>query len=1333
MSHTWNSDRAKAHIEKKMDDVETVNIKKYGRDMSLESIPTNTAYRVDGVHMYADILNLKAMLNETAVEGTDCHKRTLRFLDQHYRAVSRIFKRVDARRVPRPVAADAPRLSLRGARQHNLRSVDLSLPLRRLVGITGVSGSGKSTLIQDVLYPALAKHFGQAAEPPGAFDSLAGVEALKGVVMVDQSPIGKSARSNPVSYVGAWDAIRKLFANLDEAKERGYTPGTFSFNSGTGRCPTCTGSGFEHVEMQFLSDVYLRCPDCDGKRYRPDILALQWRGRSVADVLEMTVSEAIAFFADQKAVLAALAPLADVGLEYLRLGQPVPTLSGGEAQRLKLAGYLAEAAQLAGKKAKKGATGDEPGLLFLFDEPTTGLHFEDVATLLSAFEKLLDAGHSLVVIEHNLDVIAAADWLVDLGPEGGSGGGMIVAEGTPAQLIATPASHTGRALADYAAQLAALQAAPVVAEPPVRYRAVPDPAITIRHARHHNLQNVSLSIPRDRFTVITGLSGSGKSTLAFDIVFGEGQRRYLESLNAYARQFAQPSARPDVDAIFGIPPTVAIEQRVSRGGRKSTVGTLTEIQPFLRLLYVKLGTQYCPDCDVPVTPQSFEAIVAQIMREAAGQSVELLAPLVVNRKGLYTDLAKWARGKGFEQLRVDGDYLPTKKWPRLDRYKEHNIELPVGTLVVGPATEAALRELVQAALEHGKGVLKVNRLDAPGTPLLTLSTLRACPDCGTSFPEPDPRLFSYNAKHGWCPDCYGTGLKIAGRVDNPDDLDLGELDTETDEACPSCHGARLNPVARAVRFRDLGLHELASLAVGKVSGFFAGLQLARREAEIGRDLVAEIRGRLDFLQQVGLGYLALDRAAPTLSGGEAQRIRLAAQLGSNLTGVCYILDEPTIGLHPRDNQLLLDTLEALRGRGNTLLVVEHDEDTIRRADHVIDLGPGAGVRGGRVVAEGRLADLMAAPESATGRCLLAPLQHPLAPRRPVAEDHPALVVEGATLHNLKNVSARVPLGRLTVVTGVSGSGKSTFARDVLHASLAAEAPVGCTRLAGRELIGRLLEVDQTPIGKTPRSCPATYIGFWDAIRKLFADTNEAKIRGWTASRFSFNTGAGRCPVCEGQGQITVEMNFLPDVKLPCEACGGARFNPETLAVRWKGKSVAEVLNMAVEDAVEFFSAHPSIAHPLKLLQDVGLGYLTLGQPSPTLSGGEAQRIKLVSELAKVRGRAGESPSGPGRPLPPEKHTLYVLDEPTVGLHMADVEKLIHVLHRLAAAGHTVLVIEHDLDLMAEADWIIDLGPEGGDGGGEIVAEGPPEAVVQVARSHTGRILGEFLAARRAGG
>ncbi|WP_075149508.1 excinuclease ABC subunit UvrA [Thauera chlorobenzoica] len=1313
-------------------------------------------------------------------------------------------KRIDVDRPPRPVDADTPRLKLVGARQHNLRDLSVGFPLRRLTCLTGVSGSGKSTLIQDVLHPALARHFGEAAggAEAGAFDRLAGVDKLRGVVMVDQSPIGKSSRSNPVSYVGAWDPIRALFAALPEAQQRGYTPGTFSFNAGHGRCPTCTGSGFEHVEMQFLSDVWLRCPDCDGKRYRPEVLELQWNGLSVADVLALTVHEALDVFGAHPKVLAALAPLADVGLDYLRLGQPVPTLSGGEAQRLKLAGHLAEAAQrkpvrkasAVDKSGGKAGGKPEPGLLFLFDEPTTGLHFEDVATLLGAFDKLLQAGHSLIVIEHNLDVIAAADWIIDLGPEGGEEGGAIVVEGPPETVRAHAASHTGAALRDYAEALRKIGARPTgratgargdppgrpyghafvtgpensglspislgtetgVAEPRAQYRPIAAPAIEIRHAREHNLKNVSLQIPRDRFTVITGLSGSGKSTLAFDIVFGEGQRRYLESLNAYARQFVQPASRPDVDGLFGIPPTVAIEQRTSRGGRKSTVATLTEIHPFLRLMYVKLGTQFCPDCDVAVTPQSFEAIVAQLQRELRGASVEVLAPLVVNRKGLYTDLAKWARAKGHAQLRVDGDYLPTARWPRLDRYKEHNIELPAGRVVVQPEHEATLRELVHQALEIGKGVIKVLETGKPGAAPITFSTLRACPSCGTGFPEPDPRLFSYNAKHGWCPKCYGTGLKTAARIDDPDALDLGDAEEVivSDEPCPACAGARLNPVARAVRFRELGLHQLAAWPVDKAAGFFADLALNARETDIARDLVSEIRGRLAFLQHVGLGYLALDRAAPTLSGGEAQRIRLAAQLGSNLRGVCYILDEPTIGLHPRDNRLLLDTLEALRDRGNTLLVVEHDEDTIRRADHVIDLGPGAGVRGGRVVAEGTIDDLLNAPESATGECFRHPLQHPLRPRRAVADEHAAIRIEGANLHNLRDLSVRIPLARLTVVTGVSGSGKSSLARDVIHTNLRArlgdpeatrarrrgqaqpnevdQALVGCKAIRGWQQLGRVLEVDQTPIGKTPRSCPATYVGFWDAVRKLFADTFDARTRGWNASRFSFNTGAGRCPVCDGAGQTTVEMSFLPDVKTPCEGCGGARFNAETLSVRWKDRTVAEVLAMAVDEAVGFFSAHPAIAHPLQLLQDVGLGYLSLGQPSPTLSGGEAQRIKLVTELAKVRRRPGDAEDTGGVPLPADKHSLYVLDEPTVGLHMADVDKLIRVLHRLTDAGHSVLVIEHDLDVIAEADWLIDLGPEGGDGGGRVVAEGPPEVAMATPASHTGRHLREFLVQRRPG-
>ncbi|WP_313067605.1 excinuclease ABC subunit UvrA [Achromobacter animicus] len=1286
--------------------------------------------------------------------------------------------RVEAPR-PMPVAANTPRLLLEGVNAHNLKNVSVELPLGRLVCVTGVSGSGKSTLVQDVLYPALLKQKGKPSEAPGAFDRLLGAEQIADVVMVDQTPIGKTARSNPASYVGAFDAIRKLFAQAPLARERAYTAGTFSFNGGDGRCPTCGGTGFEHVEMQFLSDVYLRCPDCDGKRFRPEVLEVRvehlGKSASIDEVLEMTVSEALDFFKGLRDVQTGLAPLADVGLEYVRLGQPVPTLSGGEAQRLKLAGHLAEAARSGistAKVAKKGS-------LFLFDEPTTGLHFDDVARLMRAFRKLLAAGHTLLVIEHNLDVIRAADWLIDLGPEGGDAGGLVLGTGTPQELMDNPKSHTGAALRDYEvsilpidtvaggkadvivssdadaqeAEQAGLTAR--IAEPQAEYGAgVGTPlqslvrerrqgsmAIEIRNAREHNLKNISVEIPHDKFTVITGVSGSGKSTLAFDILFNEGQRRYLESLNAYARAIVQPAGKPDVDAIFGIPPTVAIEQRTSRGGRKSTVATMTEIHHFLRLLYVKLGTQYCPDCNVAVEPQNTDQIVARLLREHKGEHIGLLAPLVTARKGYYTDLAKWAGSKGHSHLRVDGEFIPVAPWPRLDRYKEHTIELPVADVVVDPANEADLRAAVKSALENGQGVMSVvwpvNKLhEALNSELQQqhFSVKRACPSCGTSFPEPDPRLFSYNSKHGWCTGCYGTGLQLQGFDEEQTGEETAWNAWYEGEAktCTQCDGQRLNRVARAVRWRDKSIAELASLPVSDAHTFFTGLVARGREGEIARDILAEIRGRLNFMQEVGLNYLALDRAAPTLSGGEAQRIRLAAQLGSNLQGVCYVLDEPTIGLHPRDNRILLDALARLEGNGNTLVVVEHDDDTIRRASHVIDIGPGAGIRGGRVVAQGTVQDVIDAPESVTGRYLKTPLAHPLQGRRPVEADTPMIEIRGARLHNLRSVDARIPVGRLSVVTGVSGSGKSTLAREVLLDNLTqavsqGKAPgwAGCESIKGWEAIDRVLEVDQTPIGKTPRSCPATYVGFWDDVRKQFADTREARMRGWTAARFSFNTGDGRCPICEGQGMRTIEMNFLPDVKVPCDACNGARFNNDTLSVQMRGKNAGELLSMEVDDAIGYFAAHPKIHRPLQLMQDVGLGYLTLGQPSPTLSGGEAQRIKLVTELSKARLTDGLIKTGRASRIP---HTLYVLDEPTVGLSMADVEKLIHVLHRLVEAGNTVVVIEHNLDVIAEADWLLDLGPEGGTGGGQLVGEGSPEHVMTLAdHSHTGRVLTEFLA------
>ena len=1264
--------------------------------------------------------------------------------------------RADAGVKPRVVKPSAPKLVLEGAREHNLKQVGVEIPLGHLVCVTGVSGSGKSTLIQDVLYPALLKRKGKPTETPGAHARLLGDDWLAEVTMVDQTPIGKSSRSNPASYVGAFDAIRNLYAAAPESKERGYTAGTFSFNAGNGRCPTCSGSGFEHVEMQFLSDVYLRCPDCDGTRYRAEVREVKLAGKSIADALDMTVSEAVAFFAAHPEVKRVLQPLADVGLEYLRLGQPVPTLSGGEAQRLKLAGHLVESGTPPKGLMKKGK-------LFLFDEPTTGLHFDDTAKLLRAFRQLIDAGHSLIVIEHNLDVIRASDWIIDLGPEGGEAGGEIVCTGTPGDVMACAASHTGTALRQYEASFAQHRPLPLAAEPRPAYRAVTrgDDAIRIHNAREHNLKNIDISLPRDKFTVITGVSGSGKSTLAFDIVFGEGQRRYLESLNAYARQFVQPASKPDVDAIWGIPPTVAIEQRTSRGGRKSTVATLTEIYHFLRLLYVKLGVQHCPNDGTPIAPQSPDAIAARILRDWRGKRIGLLAPLVVNRKGLYTDLAKWAKGKGYTHLRVDGKFLPTKGWPRLDRFKEHSIDLPVADLTITSENEGELRSALAQALQYGKGVAKViGPLDALAAAFAAakengstaeaelhetvFSTKRACPTCGTSYPELDPRLFSFNSKHGWCEDCYGTGLKIEGfdAEQSGEEIWWNDWFEGEAETCPSCHGERLNPVARNVRYRERSISQLTALSVGDTAHIFDRLSLDGREAEIARDLVAELRSRLSFLGEVGLGYLSLDRAAPTLSGGEAQRIRLAAQLGSNLRGVCYILDEPTIGLHPRDNRILLDTLEKLEAKGNTLLVVEHDEDTIRRAHHVVDLGPGAGSQGGRVVAAGTADELMASEASITGRFLREPLRHPVQPRRKVGKATPSVDVIDADLHNLKCVTASVPLGRLTVITGVSGSGKSTLARDVIHDNLwrlvgaerkHKDVPLaGCAEIHGWEAIGRVLEVDQTPIGKTPRSCPATYVGFWDAIRKLYAEAEEARIRGFNASRFSFNTAGGRCEACEGQGIRKIEMSFLPDVKVHCDECRGQRFNTETLAVHWKGRSIGEVLMMSVDEAVEFFAAHRSIHHALRLLQDVGLGYLTLGQQSPTLSGGEAQRIKLVTELSKVRAEGADAANRPGRGGA-KQHTFYVLDEPTVGLHMADVEKLIRVLHRLVDAGNSVLLIEHNLDVIAEADWIIDMGPEGGDAGGNIVLQGTPEDfAAQPAESHTAKVMAEFLAARGMG-
>ncbi len=1212
------------------------------------------------------------------------------------------------RRLPQP----DKRLRVIGAAEHNLQGIDVNIPLGLFVAVTGVSGSGKSTLVHDILYQWAQKWRGVTGVKPGRCVSVDGLGWVSDVVLVDQSAVPRTPTSNPATYVKAFGPIRERFGATEAAQRMGLRPSAFSFNSPLGRCEMCDGAGAEKVEMQFLSDVYIPCPQCGGRRFRDEILRVRYRGNSIADVLDMTVTEALSFFEGDRRIATALASLEQVGLGYIRLGQPASTLSGGELQRLKLAAHLPREfrghnTHFRGRshsRSPEQAAENEycvPGILLLFDEPTTGLHADDVRVLVGVLQRLTDAGHSVVVIEHNLDVIKCADHVIDLGPEGGDEGGRIVCEGPPEAIAECADSHTGK-------HLRAALRLPGGKRTCIRRRRATarrtrDGAIRITSARQHNLKSIDVSIPRGQLVAVTGVSGSGKSTLAFDILFAEGQRRYLDSVSAYARQYISQLPRPDVDLVSGIPPAVAVEQRISRGGRKSTVATMTEIYHFLRLLFARLGTQYCPDCGVRIQPQSPTQILNRLLADHRGAETTFFAPLIQARKGYHTEAFEWAAKKGFELLRVDGRRRRASPIPRLDRYREHSIEAVVGRLRITRRARQQVRDLVLRALGVGDGVLIASSKQRGD---VIYSTERACPACGRSFPEPDPRMFSFNSPHGACAQCGGLGVP---RLD--DDADGAR------RTCPACDGLRLKPESLAFRVSGRTIAQFTALTVEGLEAALGKLRYPARKRDVARPLVAEIRSRLQFLQRLGLSYLTLDRSGDTLAGGEAQRIRLAAQLGSTLRGVCYVVDEPTIGLHPRDGRLLVNTLCKLRDQGNTVVVVEHDEYTIRSADHVIDLGPGAGVKGGRVVATGKPTELHRSARSVTGRCLKRPLRHPWREKRRDVGANGRLRIIGASEHNLKNITVDIPLATLTCVTGVSGSGKSSLVTDVLYKGLRsrlskAEVHAGRHRgMRGFEALDRTLQVDQSPIGRTPRSTVATYVKVMDELRRVFALTPEARVRGYGPSRFSFNVRYGRCSKCTGQGRLKIEMNFLPDVYVTCDECEGRRYNPDTLAVTFKGKSVADVLAMTVEEAAEFFDAIPRLQRRLQMLRDIGLGYLTLGQTSPTLSGGEAQRIKLVAELAKAGAQ----------------RTLYVLEEPTTGLHTADVADLIRVLHRLVERGDTVVVVEHNLDVIAEADYIIDLGPEGGAGGGRVVATGSPEEVAATKNgSHTARFLAQAL-------
>ena len=936
--------------------------------------------------------------------------------------------------------------------------------------------------------------------------------------------------------------------------------------------------------------------------------------------------------------------------------------------------------------------------------------------------------------------------------------------------------------------------------------------IVIKGAKEHNLKNIDIEIPRDKLVVITGLSGSGKSSLAFDTLYAEGQRRYVESLSAYARQFLGLMEKPNVESIDGLSPAISIDQKTTSKNPRSTVGTVTEIYDYIRLLYARIGVPYCPKCGKKIEKQTIDQIIDSILELEEGTRIQVLAPVVRGRKGEFVKQLQEFQKEGFVRARVDGEVIELSDDLQIDRKKKHNIELIVDRLVIKNDIRSRLTESVEIALKHANNIVIID--DATHKKEMLFSQNYACPDCGISFEELTPRMFSFNNPFGACQSCTGIGylMKMDEDLIIPDkdktlydgvkafgssvmkrgdtmakmyfesigrhygvDIKVPikklprefldkilygtgneEIDFEytssagtrrfrapfegviptlerrhnetksqgmrafyemymSNSPCPECHGARLKKESLSVKVGDKNINELTNMSINKIKDYLNSLELNNKDRMIADQIFKELNKRLQFLIDVGLEYLTLSRSAGTLSGGEAQRIRLATQIGSGLTGVLYILDEPSIGLHQRDNDKLLATLKHLRDLGNTVLVVEHDEDTMYAADQIIDIGPGAGVHGGNVMAQGTADEIKLVSDSITGQYLSGRKQI-IVPKKRRKSNGKSIEVKGATEHNLKNINVKFPLGQFICVTGVSGSGKSTLVNEILYKTIARdlngsnEKPGKCKEVKGLENIDKIINIDQSPIGRTPRSNPATYTGVFDIIREIFAGTNEAKMRGYEKGRFSFNVTGGRCEACNGDGIIKIEMHFLPDIYVPCEVCKGKRYNKETLEVKYKGKTIADVLDMTVEEALEFFKNIPRIKDKIQTLYDVGLGYIKLGQPSTTLSGGEAQRIKLATELSK---------RATGK-------TLYILDEPTTGLHIADVHRLIDILQRLVDTGNSIIVIEHNLDLIKTADYIIDLGPEGGDGGGEVIAVGTPEQIVKNERSYTGKFLKKYL-------
>ncbi|PIS03127.1 MAG: excinuclease ABC subunit A [Chlamydiae bacterium CG10_big_fil_rev_8_21_14_0_10_42_34] len=1210
---------------------------------------------------------------------------------------------------PKKVRKPTGKLTLSHATHNNLKNVTVSFPLGVFLCVTGISGSGKSSLIADTLFPAIMNKS----------SNLKGLEQVDKVINVDQSPIGRTPRSNAATYIKLFDEIRDLFTELPESKLRGFTAGQFSFNVKDGSCSYCSGMGQVKIDMDFMEDAWVQCPQCKGRRFDPEILAVKFKGNSIHDVLQTDVEHALELFEAIPSIRKKLEVLSLVGLNYLTLGQPSTTLSGGEAQRIKLA-----------KELVRPSTGKT---IYILDEPTTGLHFHDISKLIQILQNLVDKGNTVLVIEHNMDMVKCADWVIDLGPGAGKHGGEIIGQGTPAQ-IAKLKTATAMALKGLAPTSSAPQKLKTIDE------------IVVTDASQNNLRHVSLKVPRGKITVFTGPSGSGKSSLAFETLYAEGQRRYTETLPSYSRSMVKQLSKPKVERIEGLSPSIALEQKTGGLNPRSTVGTITEIYDLLRVLYAHLGTPFDPETGKEIKNISKETVVSEILKLPVGEKIQILTPIVFQKKESFEELVDRLNRDGYLRIRLNGKIYSLDEPIEFNKYKKNELELVIDRIVVNQTVEKRLYEAI-GKIED------------------TVIVAREKEDLVFHFSASKrilPQTFSFNHDAGMCPECQGLGVTYGAHLEedkkfrkcsifdiadrlfkdkgtsgaykileqyfkkNGEDREIilnggPELKLKSGLTvrwiglhpafanaarmanrrikedllpmmratnCSACKGARLNPRARNIRIEQLSISDLCALSIQKAYEFIQQVEVP----PFLKETHSQICKFLEFLLSIGLRYLSMDRSAPTLSGGELQRIRLARQLGSGLTSCLYILDEPTIGLHPFNNELLNTALKDLRDLGNTLILVEHDPMTIRMADYLVDFGPKAGTEGGQITARGTISEILEDPNSLTGAYLSGRKKIPIPKkRRPFSPD---IQIENATLHNLKNISVALPKGAITCLTGVSGSGKSSL----------------LTYLNKHPDFEKIIKVDQSPIGQTSRADVSTYSEIQPLIRAFYASLPLAAMKGLQPRAFSPNHIRGMCRTCWGLGYKMVNLQFLPAVRVTCDACHGHRLNPISLEVLYKGKHLGDILKMTVLEALEWFSAIPKIVKRLEKLVEVGLPYLQLGQELTSLSGGEAQRLRLSRELAKRE-------SG---------KTLYLIDEPTVGLHPEDVLKLLKIFHRLADKKNTLVIIEHNIDVIANADYIIDLGPDAGDDGGYLVAQGTPEEIAQSKTSRTAKYLKDLV-------